>query len=473
MMYDLDMPEFLRIIWTSTQAREVWEPRIQAVSRAWQEIERLAVLHSLKPCTLQVCSPEEFIVISQWCAKHGLYCIPVAQEGKVDGYSNSAQAVEPGKPWTYRIIIGSKVVLDLFVEAWRERNDQRIGSLLGFPSCCQDFFERYWVKEGWRDLTFPMVKGEVDARILRVGGPMECNILLRWLGVRLVSHLPCSFYCDATETMGQRFGLLAIRYGYVSEMDWLTQMLNWPVRWSSLHGVATITTPVLKIVTNTTALKEEHQIDRDGTEYPAEGARGTVFPFRQTASLTVRRTNDYGDNGFRSRDAQEKAHALVCRAAMRAFADGAAQLTQKVIDLGCGNGKLLEAILNGASWIRPCGVEADKERYEKAARRLAQHNPDVYHCSIFDEHFWSAPYCLALMSSNRLGEVEPADARKLLAKLRDSCSKVILYSYDTVEWKGVSGLDISEFFALEEHITGDNACAVLLTPKRAHDNHHV
>lgn len=465
---DFQLPEFRRVVWTSAHAREVWEPRIQRVSAVWNEIERLAVLSHFKPAALQVLTPDELIEVSAWCAYHNLSCLPLSRQGAVTGYANATAGVVEGKPWAYRVVIARTELASLFVQLWKEQDDDRIGACLGFPECCRRFFSYYWVKEGWRDLTFPMVKGEVDARELRVGGPLECNILLRWLGIRLVSHLPCSFYCEPTAEIGQTLGLLGVRNGYVQEMDWLTQMLSWPVRWTSLHGIGIVTTPVLKIVTDSTPLSHKVMIDRDGPVYPDEGARGTEFPFKQLHTLIVRRANDYADNGFRSREAMEKAHRVVMMAVEKALLGPVGGGKQYVLDLGCGNGKLLEEIITRAPWLIPSGVEVDEGRFQKAARRLLAHDPILHNCSIYDEHFWNPPYRLALVSVNRFREVDIETAQSLMARLRDTCHSVILYSYDTDTWPGAPG--IAEFFRLEEQFSGDNCCALLVSPKR--DNEH-
>lgn len=297
--YDLKLPEFLRVIWASDQAREVWEPRIRRISNAWSAIERYAVAEHVKPAALQVCSPDELPGISAWAFGNGLVCVPLGRQASIQGYANETQAVIEGKPWGYRYLICRQPLAKTFIEAWKELDNEKIGAALGFPSCCRHFFQKYWGEEGWRDLTFPMVMGEVNATDINVhGSPVECNILLRWLGVRLVSHLPCSFYCQATQEIGQRMASIGVQYGYVEEMGWLLQMLELPVRWTALHGVATITTPLFRVVTNTTATTRKLLIDRDGREYPAEGARGNEFPFKQIHTLTVRRTNDFADNGF-------------------------------------------------------------------------------------------------------------------------------------------------------------------------------
>jgi hypothetical protein len=459
MRLDFTVPEFLRVIWSSNEARAVWEPRIQRISNAWPEIERLAVHARIKPAALQVCSPEQLVNLTKWATSHDLVCIPLGQQGVSDGYANGARAYEPGRAWGYRILITNLDFASIFMTLWAEQDHEGIGAALGFPQCCREFFLRNWVKEGWRDLTYPMV-GAHGAKHA-VSGPLECNILLRWLGVRLVSHLPCSFNCDATQAIGARLGLFGIHSGYVSEMDWLTQMLNWPVRWSSLHGVGIVTTPVCRLVFDSTSLKSEVVIDRDGPEYPKEAARGTVFPFRDQHQMLFLK-DEYTDNGFKSKATMDKAHDVI----VEAFRSALSEITSgipKVTDLGCGNGVLLERLLNVAPHIQVCGVESDREKHQRAARRLLAENPDIRHGDIFDDGVWDTTFDVAIVSRNRFREVGTEKAAGLFEQLRTRCDYIIFYSYEHTEWPGLGRSDGLELLS---HHHGENACAMLTRTKR-------
>ena len=63
-------------------------------------------------------------------------------------------------------------------------------------------------------------------------------------------------------------------------MDWLLEILSWPIEWSALHGIAEIKTPVLKASTRTDAAPCKYTVRRQGDNYPLEGIRGLNFPYR-------------------------------------------------------------------------------------------------------------------------------------------------------------------------------------------------
>jgi hypothetical protein len=70
------------------------------------------------------------------------------------------------------------------------------------------------------------------------------------------------------------------RAGFQQEMDWMHEILSWPVEWSALHGIAEIKTPVLKVSNNTDATAQKYVVQRPGQAYPAEGSHGLSFPFQ-------------------------------------------------------------------------------------------------------------------------------------------------------------------------------------------------
>jgi hypothetical protein len=67
--------------------------------------------------------------------------------------------------------------------------------------------------------------------------------------------------------------------GHAEAMDWLLEVLRWPIEWSALHGIAEIKTPVLKVISTTDATASKFVVRRRGTTFPAEGAKGLGFAF--------------------------------------------------------------------------------------------------------------------------------------------------------------------------------------------------
>ena len=66
-------------------------------------------------------------------------------------------------------------------------------------------------------------------------------------------------------------------------MDWLTEILSWPVQWSALHGIAETRTPVFKISSDTDATADKLTLTYLGTAEVARPRRGLGFPYLPAA----------------------------------------------------------------------------------------------------------------------------------------------------------------------------------------------
>lgn len=269
---DFVLPDFTRLSWVSDRAREIWEPRLRRITKAWFEIEWLTVLTGLRRCGVTVATPDELVVRGAEWVKRGLSALPLEIESLADRSS------------VFRIVVGKSADLADFTAAWDEGDHHRIGRLLGHPPCCVDFCHVVTVRERLMDTTWLMARQTTASvektRIIEVIGPPETNILWRWMGARLVPHLPCRFDCRETIALGRQFAEVGRTAGYDREMSWLLEILSWPVEWSALHGIAEIKTPVLRVSTRTDATASKYVVRRPGNAYPIEGAHALPFPYR-------------------------------------------------------------------------------------------------------------------------------------------------------------------------------------------------
>jgi hypothetical protein len=445
------LPDFTRYMWASDAARDTWAPRLQRITEKWFEIEWMAVEAGVRACAVTVVGSERLAEATAAWLDRGLATLPLEIQGVGGVYASTAVQPTLGQPFVYRVVVGRPADLRAFRTAWRTGDDAGIGRLLGYPPCCTDFFRRVWVKDAMVDTTWPMAMATAGAtngeRELTVAGPPEGNILWRWMGARAVPHLPCRFDCEATVGLGRRLMEIGREGGHTKAMNWLLEVLRWPVEWSALHGIAEVKTPVLKVSTRTDATAVKYVVRREGDAYPTEGARGLMFPYRVpgrrrvTESRAFRRGLDQvvpdaftrpdwyaTDNGFPSVLMMERAHApIVALAAATLGAAGGA-----VLDLGCGNGALLARLRGAWPTIDPYGVDSQPDRIARVQEVLPG----------FASHFWvedlfdgSAPwredrrYVLALLMPGRLLETDAPRAARLRERLRTHCERVLVYAY--------------------------------------------
>lgn len=481
------LPDFTRDpAWVTQRAKDYWEPRITRVVHAWSRIERESVGH-VRRAGLFFASPDELPAIREWADARRLVILPLAFEGAATArYAQSSAPLDTGKPWRMRMIVGEMSTSTLEAQqAFMDRDDVALGSAIGYPECCAEFYARVWARDQWRDTTWPMTintpglthalmdsRPEVSAleqhpdRCVDVARrvedraavpssmPIACNILLRWLGVRMVPHLPCGFSCAATADMGASWASFASReLGLSQEIELLQEMLSWSIEWTALHGIAEIKTPVLKIATRTDASAHRWAVQREGTVFPVEGATGLVFPFSRPTSrrkLPVTDSRSFADaiahsvpapapesmdNGFATPDAERTAHAVVLRAARHL----PASLAGAVLDLGCGNGKLVQELCAMADGRVAMGVEIDASRAAKAQHRLGTDH--VTHGSISGS--WPDPkgsFRLILLMPGRLLEITDDERTQMLQRLRGCPLVVYAYGDWLVRGKGLTRL---------------------------------
>jgi hypothetical protein len=281
---DFTLPDFTRLIWVNERALNVWEPRINQIARVWWEIEWLSVALGIRSCCLIPVRPEELVSQTEKWIEHNFEAVPLQlQQFPLFSYANTSGLAKLGKPVDSWMIVGTfKKVSDL-QQAFEANDTQQIGRLLGIPSCCIKFFQKTRIAQNLLDTTWSMAANSTTSsdedRSLTVIGPPEANILWQSLNIRAVPHLPCSFECKESVELGKKLIKIGREAGYEAEMDWLLDILSWPVEWSALHGIAEIKTPILKISTRTDATPIKYVIRREGEAVPLEGAKGLNFPY--------------------------------------------------------------------------------------------------------------------------------------------------------------------------------------------------
>lgn len=427
--------DFTRIIWHSQEAREVWEPRIQRINNVWLGVERRAVLDGVRESCLTFVAPMDLPNASQWAARNGLTVLTLAASALSQQYSSTGLPAIAGQPMQYRVALTRPHLTKRWVDAWTGNGTGRtdnnaIGELLGYPDCCRAFFERVWVNDQGVDTTWEMAQSTQPAIIahdlvkVTKGHPIEANILLRWLGVRLVPHLPHSFNCEATVKNAREYMSIFEKEDKLALL-WLMEMLDWPIEWSALHGIAEVRTPILTISTRTNATRGKLTVRRDGHKYPNEGASGLKFPYRiVTGKVTDKPsfqrsvTPVWELNGFGSEQSMNAAHDVL----LSLFDDPIRNYGRSVLDLGSGTGQLLER-LKVRGFDRVIGVESDSTR--AGASKVPVRRGDL-----LDTSLWKETYdVIAFMPGRLLEGITPEKAAEVRQALITRGRSVLVYAY--------------------------------------------
>lgn len=425
----MSVPEFVRTAWTSSAARAVWEPRFAHVSNAWRQIEIESVKQRMRPCALTLIPAWRIFELAASLAP-GFEVLTLQTLAATDtGYQAfETRTWKPGAKLNLRVAVGRRADVQALRDAFADRDDAAVGGLLGYPRCCIEFFGRVW-GGGTRDTTWAAALATASAR--HDGGTIElpaavgANLLLRWFGVRPVPHLACAFDCRSTEHAAESFRELGRSAGLENEVEWLRELLSWPMEWSALHGIAEVRIPVAKIVTSTDPTDVKRVVRIQGTSFPLDGARGLAFPYignpirRRPGAAPASHT----DNGFSSAAAMSAAHAPLVSAAAAALAE----VPGPVLDLGCGNGILLDRIARRTG-MSTCGIDADAA---KIGRARSLHPTSTFTAGdLFTTgEVWEQSYALALISAARLAEASAERLDQLARRFSTRVSRVLVYAY--------------------------------------------
>lgn len=422
--------QWIRLAWANGRAEAVWEPRVERICKALDVLEVASVYHGLRNSAIVFRAPDELADMVPEVLKHGCVALPLSIQGDAGTGQTQATQYVPGRPSWFRTVVTREPQAWTDVASNRLVNDVRIGELLGYPKCCIEFYKRVWIEEDWRDLTYRMAEGGTD-------GPVEANMLLRWVGLRFVRHLPCSFRCEETVRIAREYEALGKTLGFTEEMTWLREALSWNVEWTSLHGIAEIRTPILKISTDTDPLANKAVVRKPGTVYPEEGATGLEFPFEPPTKLKVTESKsfkaalavapagpgEWTENGFQSEQAMNSAHATLLMALRQVPVT-----PSSVLDLGCGNGKLLERIATLFPAATLHGVELERERARHAYERLV--HAFIHNCNIFDFDQWAQQsYDLIIFMPGRLNETPVLGNRMRMIAELCKAKYVLQYAY--------------------------------------------
>lgn len=305
---NLEIEPFINMIWVSQNAKEIWLPIINRISQQIQELELLSVQTGDRLAAWQTVNVNKISDLTQKCLKMGLSAYAIKNVGAWGkGFAHKTPEIKLDKPVSaYCIITKDIQIAKEFEEAHRKGDHLKQAHFLGFPDCCAKFFKSIWPKyydpiwqvaenffnfliDNHPDKSFDE-KYKEAFRVLQKKRPIKTfsfnnahpysNPLLRYIGIRISFHIPCSFGCKKTIEMGKK----RLRLLNKEDRARLIALLDIPIEWRAYRGVALVKTPIFYFKTNTIPCKEEHIIQLHNKFIPKEGVSGYTFPFNLVKS---------------------------------------------------------------------------------------------------------------------------------------------------------------------------------------------
>jgi 2-polyprenyl-3-methyl-5-hydroxy-6-metoxy-1,4-benzoquinol methylase len=226
---------------------------------------------------------------------------------------------------------------------------------------------------------------------------------------------------------------LGRKLGYEQEINWIYELLSWPVEWSALHGIAEIRTPINKVSSRTDMTPWKYVVQKHSDDYPVDGMSGITYPYNmkkikvkpvtKTVSFakSLEDTSIWEENGFSNREAMDHFHQVI----LDAIGDMKYVPGGNVLDLGCGNGILLGRVVGDRVDLLPHGVEMDRQRCMSAATTI--HWGVFTMGSIFDLTTWKEDaYSLVLLMPGRLLETTRAMAEQVRKQLYEKTDLLLI-----------------------------------------------
>lgn len=280
--------QFMRIVWNSEDARDTWEGELSHLATVVSDLEYLSVTAEHRECAWRTIDAEELPAFTKKMNAFGLITTPVRYVGKWEGFSHKTIEPEKGKPKNVSVVISKRLESAIeFREAYENSDNATQGELLGFPKCCIQSFRDTW-EEGYVDpiwqiamntrgvTTFSDSSYEQKA-VIETAHPYS-NPLLRYIGLRVGFHIPCSFDCKETIALSEERMQLAEE----KDRKVLTALLSMPVTWDSVHGIGIIKTPIFTLLIQSNSTEQKFAVEVSGKFFPKESSSGNCFPYRRT-----------------------------------------------------------------------------------------------------------------------------------------------------------------------------------------------
>ncbi len=260
---DFRLPGFVRLTWASDQARHHWRPRLDRLRDGLAHAALARITAGRAGCAIACPSPSGLPGLTRAVHDHGLDITGLDRAG-----------LQPSGGFD-RLLLGRSTDLARFMAGqWQGADGMgEQGRLLGLAPCCADARKQRH-HAGWSDAVWPWASqwaGSFPASPITLPDGLDYHPLLARIGLNPHPDIPCHPHCP--HPWGIMDGLAP------DDAHLLRHVLDWPVHWSALHGMAQVKTPVLRFICDTDALAAPLAIHHPGKSWPDHGARGLGFLF--------------------------------------------------------------------------------------------------------------------------------------------------------------------------------------------------
>ena len=173
------------------------------------------VLAGAKPLALLHGSEDDMTTVLQYAHARG-FCALLGPSGfvpesdaAIGGYSNRMREVQSPRAgsgqWRGLLVSADTACVVLAWLALLFGWNRLLGSLLGYPACCSEYFERIWPRAhrefAGDPATMLLAHGEFGSVV-----PIDwrANVFARYFGYEVAQHFPCGLDCPQTLALADR-----------------------------------------------------------------------------------------------------------------------------------------------------------------------------------------------------------------------------------------------------------------------------
>jgi len=240
---------FVRIM--PKQGHQEWMAKLGQIGIMFHETEYQMVKQGYRRAAIIHINPDNLEQMLEKTNKDKLVFTPILKSGCYEGFAHKHKPVVSGEPfYWYGSLTRTYEDGQKFKKAENEGDHKTIGSLLGYPKCCSEYFTKNF------PINYDPIWLDKEGKVT---GYPECNQMLRYFGARITSHLSCSPFCEATKKIGQTW-LKVMKEIDKDVTETLYDLLATKLTWNSYHGVVQVETPYFIGLTHTFPLIEKARI---------------------------------------------------------------------------------------------------------------------------------------------------------------------------------------------------------------------
>jgi len=178
-----------------------------------------------------------------------LVFLPILECKPVNGFAHRFYDPEPNQPRDLFVVVAKKFShARVFRDAFLKNDHSLVGMMLGYPKCCINFFKSTWshiIDPVWQ-WAYNSPHKVLGKNRIEVTGYPECNILLRYFGLKTVPHIICSSTCKVSKKLSEKFSK------YCPSYDRLIDILSQNMTWDNYRGEAMVFFPGFMGIGNST-----------------------------------------------------------------------------------------------------------------------------------------------------------------------------------------------------------------------------